>query len=244
MRALTAQQLLSIWESGQGQSPARRALALLAAACPTIPLESLAALSVGQRDARLLRLREWALGSQINGIADCQQCGERLEMNFTVDSVSLGGENEAPEAISLGVEDYEICFRLPNSSDLLALTGSADLDAIKHTLIERCVLQACHRGKEIKAGQLPDSAVVAISRRMAEADPQADIQLALDCPVCGQQWRAMFDIVSFFWREIGAWVGRVLYEVHILASVYGWREDEILTMSPWRRQSYLEMVGS
>src|SRR5262249_58432983 len=113
MRAFTAQQLLSVWESGQGQSPARRALALLAAACPTVSLESLAALSVGQRDARLLRLREWAFGSQLTGVADCQQCGGRLEMSFTVDDIRMGGENESPEAISLGVEDYELRFRLP-----------------------------------------------------------------------------------------------------------------------------------
>jgi hypothetical protein len=244
MRALTAQQLLSVWESGQGQSPARRALALLAAACPAVPLESLAALSVGQRDARLLRLREWAFGSQLTGVADCPQCGERLEMSFAVDDIRTDEDNESPEPLSLRVEDYELRFRLPNSSDLMAMTGAADPDAIKQMLIERCVLQAGHRGTEIKAAQLPDRVVAAISRRMAEADPQADIQLALDCPSCEYQWRATFDIVSFFWREIGAWAGRVLREVHILASAYGWREDDILAMNPWRRQSYLEMVGS
>src|SRR5262249_45812840 len=244
MRALTAQQLISVWESGQGQSPARRSLALLAAACPAVPFESLAALSVGQRDARLLRLREWAFGSQLSGVADCPQCGERLEMSFAVDDIRTGEENESPEPLSLGVEDYELRFRLPNSSDLIAMTGAADPAAVKQMFIERCILQAGHRGTEIKAAQLPDSVVAAISRRMAEADPQADIQLALDCPVCGHQWRATFDIVSFFWREIGAWAGRVLREVHILASAYGWREDDILAMSPWRRQSYLEMVGS
>ena len=54
MRALTAQQLLAVWESGQGQSPTDQALALLAAACPTDSPGSLAELSVGRRDAQLL----------------------------------------------------------------------------------------------------------------------------------------------------------------------------------------------
>jgi hypothetical protein len=34
----------------------------------------------------------------------------------------------------------------------------------------------------------------------------------------------------------------VLREVHILASAYGWREDDILAMSPARRRIYLEML--
>ena len=78
---------------------------------------------------------------------------------------------------------------------------------------------------------------------MAEADPQADIQLALSCPACGHQWLSTFDIVSFFWSEINAWAYRILREVHILASAYGWREADILAMSPYRRQLYLEMVS-
>ena len=242
MRALTAQQLLAVWELGQGRSSAERALALLAAACPATSLESLARLSIGQRDARLLRLREWAFGSQLAGLADCPQCGARLEMSFAADDIRAGEENESSEPLSLGVEDYELSFRLPNSSDLMVAPNGGDRNAIKQTLIERCVLRASHRGAATTISQLPESVVTALSERMAEADPQADVQLALDCPGCGHQWRAAFDIVSFFWSEIGVWAKRVLREVHILASAYGWREDDILAISPGRRQIYLEML--
>jgi len=243
MDALTSHQLLAVWETGQDRSPAERALALLAAACSTVSPETLAELSIGQRDARLLRLREWAFGSQLAGVADCPQCGERVEMRFAVDDIITSGEIEPPGPLSLDVEDYDLIFRLPNSSDLMAAPRGGERNAIKQALVERCVLQAGHQGAEIEAAQLPDNVIAAISRRMAVADPQADIQLALDCPACGRGWRATFDIVSFFWREIGAWAGRVLREVHILASAYGWREDYILAMSPWRRQIYLDMVG-
>jgi hypothetical protein len=242
MRALTAQQLLAVWESGQGQSPTDQALALLAAACNADSPGSLAELSVGRRDARLLRLREWAFGSQLAGIADCPQCGERLEISFEADDIRAGEANASSEPLSLGVEDYELSFRLPNSSDLMAASDGGDRGAMKQTLIERCVLRASRRGAAAMIAQLPESVIIAISARMAEADPQADVQLALDCPGCGHQWRATFDIVSFFWSEIGAWAKRVLREVHILASAYGWREDDILAMSPARRRIYLEML--
>jgi hypothetical protein len=52
----------------------------------------------------------------------------------------------------------------------------------------------------------------------------------------------MFDIVSFLWTEIAAEAKRLLREVHILASAYGWREADIFSLSPLRRQFYLEAV--
>ena len=82
-----------------------------------------------------------------------------------------------------------------------------------------------------------------LESRMAQADPQANIQLALGCPACGHSWLALFDIVGFFWREIDTWARRVLRDIHTLALAYGWSEAEILALSPWRRQFYLEMVS-
>ena len=78
---------------------------------------------------------------------------------------------------------------------------------------------------------------------MADADPQADVQLAMTCPTCGQTRKAAFDIASFFWSEIERWSLRMFREVHTLATAYGWREKEILGMSAWRRQVYLQLVG-
>ena len=78
---------------------------------------------------------------------------------------------------------------------------------------------------------------------MAEADPQADVQLALVCPACGHTWQATFEIVSFLWAELSAWAERTLADVHALASTYGWREADILAMSARRRQRYLELAG-
>ncbi|HXI74354.1 MAG TPA: hypothetical protein VNG94_02120, partial [Pyrinomonadaceae bacterium] len=83
----------------------------------------------------------------------------------------------------------------------------------------------------------------AVAKRMAEADPQADLRLDLSCPACGHRWQALFDIDSFFWSEINAWAQRVLTEVHALASAYGWRERDILDLSPRRRQFYLGLVS-
>jgi hypothetical protein len=62
-------------------------------------------------------------------------------------------------------------------------------------------------------------------------------------PGLRHSWDVLFDIVSFFWAEIGAWAQRLLREVHALASAYGWREADILALSAWRRRQYLDLAG-
>ncbi len=243
MRALSARELLTVWEQGVAQPPSQFALTLLAAAYPDTPLDALANLSIGQRDALLLTLRERTFGSKLLSLATCPACRERLELTFNVADIRVAPEAEPAEALSMSVSDYEVRFRNPNSLDLDAIAESEDVPAARHLLFERCILTAHHNGEERFADQLPPNVVETVVARMAQADPQADVQLALSCPVCGHQWQVTFDVVSFFWSEINAWAPRILREVHLLAYAYGWRDADILAMSPWRRQLYLQMVS-
>jgi hypothetical protein len=242
MRALSASELLDAWEQGLAQPPARRALTLLAAACPDTPADTLTELSVGQRDACLLTLREWTFGPQLAGLATCPGCGERLELSFGVADVRVNSETAA-ETLSLAVDGYQVRFRLPNSLDLATVAGHEDITAARQALLTQCVLAVHEEDEERPADQLPANVVEAVVDRMAQADPQANVQLDLSCPSCDQRWQAAFDIARFFWNEVDAWAQRVLREVHVLASTYGWREADILALSPWRRQFYLEMIG-
>jgi hypothetical protein len=200
-------------------------------------------LSIGQRDARLLTLREWMFGPHLVSLATCSNCGERLELAFDTDDIRVVTETEPVEEMTLRVDDYEVRFRLPNSLDLMADPGYEDVTAGEDLLLDRCLLAVQHRDETEAADQLPGNVIDAVVERMAQVDPQADVQLTLNCPSCQYRWQATFDIVSFLWSEINTWAYRTLHEVHILASAYGWREVDILAMSSWRRQFYLNMVG-
>jgi len=79
---------------------------------------------------------------------------------------------------------------------------------------------------------------------MAAADPLAEIRLTFDCPVCGDAFEDDLDLPTFLWAEMAARAKRLLSEVHLLASAYGWSEAEILGLSPVRREFYLGMVGA
>src|SRR2546428_2594003 len=84
MHGLSAQELLLIWEVGLRQHPVDRALTILALALPKAPRAELLALSVGQRDAHLLAVREGTFGAQLAGFAECLACQERLEFVLDV----------------------------------------------------------------------------------------------------------------------------------------------------------------
>lgn len=249
MHAPTAAELLRVWERGNDQPFFERALLLLAAACPECPADALSTLSLGRRDARLLSLREWIFGRRIASLANCPSCGERLELTLNTSDLRVHPPEQSteepaaePEALSVSLGDHEVRFRLPNSLDLVKVSENQDFALGRQHLLDRCLLGVYHQGRETAAGILPDEVITAITECMEQADPQANVQLALSCPVCSHEWRSVFDIVSFLWAEIHAWAVRILHEVHALAMAYGWREADILAMSPRRRQAYLEMI--
>lgn len=243
MRALSAAELLDVWERGLAQSPAQRALTLLVAACHEAPIERLAQFSVGERDACLLALREETLGPRLASLTHCPACSEQVELQIkTADLYTAKPKAEA--LLRVSAADHAIEFRLPTSLDVASLDPAADAKANRQQLLQRCVISARRGQAEVAAAELPDEAVAAVARRMSEVDPQADVQLALTCPQCQHSWQTPLDIVSYFWSEIHAWAHRTLREIHILAAAYGWREADVLALNPWRRHAYLELIQS
>jgi hypothetical protein len=228
MRALSTTELLSVWERGNSQPPVQRALALLAAAHPESSPDALASLSIGQRDARLIALRELTFGAEFTGLANCPACDEKMELTFNAADFRRENEIELPAEFNLQLDGHQLRFRLPTSADLLAVNN-------RQQLLERCLSNG--------HGELPEPVIAAVIQNMSRADPLADIQLALSCSSCGHKWEAPFDIVAFFWSEINAAGRGLLREIHALASAYGWTESEILALSPARRRCYLEMVN-
>jgi hypothetical protein len=243
MRPLTGPELLGVWERGLAQKPIERAQALLAAACPETPPDALADFRVGLRDASLLTLREWTFGPQAASIVACPLCGQRHELNFSMNDLRVESSRETNGEVTVSGPDYELFLRVPNGIDLAAIAREKDVARARLILFERCLLASQRDGREARAEELPEEAVKAAADRLAQADPQADVLFALSCQSCGHQWQEPFDIVSFFWSEIHSWACRTLADIHALASAYGWREAEILLIHPWRRQFYLEMIS-
>jgi hypothetical protein len=136
-------------------------------------------------------------------------------------------------------------FRLPTTRDLASIAGEADAARATAQLLEACVVEAEHEfashGSESRLSW-SDSQIEAIGELMAEADPLAEILLHFDCPQCSCSFEKALDLAAFLWSELEGCAKRLLLDVHVLASAYGWGEAEILAMNPLRRTFYLEMV--
>ncbi len=243
MRTLTNAEILEVWERGCQALPAQRAVLLLAA-CAGVAPDEIASYSIGRRDAQLLELRGLLFGRHVVSLTPCPHCGESVELEFNVDEIATPAiAAESVSQATVTVDGYAVRFRLPNSLDQLALAKAPDMAAARHTLLSRCVLAAQREGDEVAREQLPATVLTALTERMAELDPLANIFLAVACPACGRSWQALFDICDFFWRELQVHAQRLVQEVHRLASAYGWSEAAILALSAGRRRAYLELVN-
>lgn len=244
MRSLSASEILEAWERGLSQSPIQRALELLSPVHPEATWDSLAGLSIGRRDAELLALREQLFGAEMAAVAACPQCGGQLDLTLNTAEIRSAGPLEPEDRIGMAVAGFEVQFRLPNSEDVAAAMNRSDSDGGRRRVIGRCLLSAQFEDAPVAFDEVPDEVLDAVSKRMASADPLADIQLRLACASCSHRWQAGFDIVSFLWREIESTAGRLLRDVHTLATAYGWQERDILSLSPARREYYLALMGT
>ncbi|HYG09340.1 MAG TPA: hypothetical protein VD835_05155 [Pyrinomonadaceae bacterium] len=244
MRPLTAADIIRVWESGDRQDAAARAVNLLAAAFPEKRGEELWRLSLGQRNAHLLGVRERLFGSELNAFSECLNCGTQLEFTLSVGALR-GDERALPSEteFELEAEGYALRFRLLDSLDLRAAAAAPNPHAARRLLAGRCVLAAHRGGEPLSVAELPDTLIERLAARLAECDPQAEALIDLACPACERSWQVPFDIASFIYTEISAQARRLLREVHELARAYAWHEADILAMSARRRRYYLEMLG-
>lgn len=234
MIRLSELDVLAVWEEGSGAPAVARAVAVAARAAPHP--EAVSDWSIGRRDALLLDVHAAVFGDAIELVTACPACDEALDLTVAVDDVrsphgDAGAEHELVDEMS-GVR---VVFRLPSSADLLAVATIDDIVAGRQALAERCV---------IGNAALPEGVVAALAARVAELDPQADIQLALVCAECGHGWTVPFDVANHVWRRIDTRARTLVAEVAALASAFGWTEAEILGIPADRRRLYLDLVGA
>jgi hypothetical protein len=242
--ALSNQDILALWEAGEPRHDVDRALLIAAAAYPGIDWSALTHLPVGRRDSLIIRLRERMLGDVIPVTVQCPACQERLEFDTSASELlSCCPAEDAGTMVELELGEYRARARPLDSADLTTLRdGLSRADARAH-LIGRAVEGAWHEGAPVAAAALPEAMIAALAAKLVEVDPVADLSFGLSCPACSHGWSASFDITNYFWRELSAMARTMLEDVHLLATAYGWREDDVLAMSAARRAFYLSRIN-
>jgi hypothetical protein len=232
MRALSSPGVLDLWEKGVSLHPLDRSLLALSLADASAA-SGVADWPLGRRNRALLDLHASWFGPRVQAWTSCPACREKVEFELNARELATAGQNGAPQdSVTVGPH----AFRLPTSRDVAHIVALDTPESAAVTLLDRCRIDG---PADIEwTGEMLE----AVEDSLTSADPLADIRLALSCPSCRHEWDDAFDVGRFLWAEIESRARRVLWDVHTLASAYGWNESETLALSDARRAMYLEIV--
>ena len=238
MRVLGNGDFLTLWEDGHRLHPLDRGLLAICASLSDeerqVCTDPVADWPLGRRNRALAQLRTLYFGPRMQGWMACEECGETLEFEVNCHAMTDMPESPSGELITF----QGSTFRVPTSRDLAAIAAEPDSERASLRLLQKCEIE---RGANDPASWSADK-ISAVAAEMALADPLAEIMLGFECPSCKHTSQEMLDLPTFFWAEFESRATRLLLEIHMLASAYGWAESAILAMSDVRRAAYLQMV--
>jgi hypothetical protein len=230
--------LLALWESALGCNAWQREDVLVAAATSgSLPL------SLGERNAALLRWRRRYGGRVLPLRATCPRCA--AELDFALDTEALCANGESARAIeTLQLGSRRVSFRLPTSDEVRGLASlHRDVDSLATALLECCIVEIDGEARPTTHG-VDDELRTAIVERMEALDPRASLGVALRCMACAHEWEAPLDVAAMLWPELRRRAEQVLLDVAALARAFGWAERDVLRMSATRRGAYLQLAGA
>lgn len=211
-------------------------------------------LSMGDREALLLHIRRLTFGDRMPCVLRCAACDAPMDLDLNVSNLLVPTEDAAQqhyeEMFSCDGARFRVSFHVPTGADVeeAIQSGSGRVDNAGLELLARCI-ESVERedGTEeftaIQDHEWPSQLVEQLSRRLAEVDAQAEIQLQLTCPACKCEFSSFFDVTGYMVRELEARERQLYQDVHQLALAYHWSENEILHMSSRKRKLYLELLA-
>ena len=232
MITLNNAEFLALWEAGYRLHPLDRGLLAIRASLPDEGTTyAVADWPLGMRNRALAQFHMLYFGPRLEGWTTCAECGEKLEFEMDCRALADSPVAERPQVTVAGQN-----FRLPTSRDLVHIATESDTEQAVLGLLRKCSVETDSQA------QWSNETIEAIANEMAVTDPLAEISLGFECPMCHHASEESLDLPTFLWNEIESRARRLLAEVHVLATTYGWTEAAILGMSDVRRATYLQMV--
>ena len=211
--------------------------------------EAVRNLSLGAREALLLEVRRRTFGERMECVQPCPACRGKMSFEVRVEDLIQLGPKRQPERFAeiftVDGMEFRVRCRVPTGADLEIAVGAmgASQHAAVKTLLGRCLEDVRRGGDTVSPAELPEKLVSALSARMVELDPLAEIRLDLTCPGCGIKFDVLFDAGEYLIAELEMWQKKLFQEVHRLALAYHWREEDILRMQPRKRRIYLDLLA-
>ncbi len=178
-----------------------------------------AGICAADRDALLAALHRLCWGDRILSTLTCAGCGERFDLSFRLSTLQrelyASHGDLAPWRVPLGEDELSCCEnRSPEEG-------------------ARALARACGASP----GELEQAAAA-----LEVAAPILDVDLNANCPECGHEQLAHFDLQSFLLQRLLSERESLLDEVHLLAEQYGWSLREILGLTRSARRSLVQRI--
>ncbi len=193
------------------------------------------ALPVGDIDLLVVSERRARRGDTMIAEGRCPRCLEPVDVRFSLAAyVAHLRPQSSRRAEPLGdgwfaMRGKEATFRLPTARDVLAVAESTDP---RTELLARCV-------KEPVAA----ATARAIESAMARLAPTLRSPVAGSCPECGTAFELEVDARELCMTELRRDAVMVYDDVNLIATAYGWGQDEILDMPSPRRRRYAGTIA-
>jgi len=198
------------------------------------PVIALPDVPVGDVDLLVVWERSGTRGDTMVAEGRCGSCFEPVDVRFSLDAyVEHHRPRSSRRAESLGdgwfaLRDGAAAFRLPAVGDVLSAAASSDPRA---ELLKRCLRE-------------PASAAIAraVESAMARLGPTLRAAVSGTCPECGAAFDLEVDVRELCMEELRRDANAVYDDVNLIATAYGWSQDEILDMPSDRRRRYADTI--
>src|SRR5688572_20186037 len=139
MARTSARQLLAGWEAVRGQPMPLRAVALAALATDAAP-DAVMRWPIARRDRALFDLRAQLFGDTLDAVTACPRCDEALELQVSLSTLRpAAGRGAAARWRVLRLGRRRLRWRLPDTEDLLAVSGLGTVPEVREALLARCI---------------------------------------------------------------------------------------------------------
>jgi hypothetical protein len=222
----------------------------LLAAAMDLPRERVERFDVGQAQRTLASA---LIGNQPHEFACtvfCPSCGEQLDLSIDLAAVPQSPPHDEGQVFEVADRDIRLRFRLPTAADLLVLAqtypeqtsgqpdqASRQSDQAVQLLLSRCLVDPP------KGLQLSERIVALVEEAMDRVDPGGAVEIQVVCPCCEENIESVLDCENLCWNEVENRTRSIFRDVDLLARAYGWSEADILSLTPTRRASYVELAS-
>lgn len=192
-------------------------------------------LPVGDVDLIIVWDRRERHGDTMIAEGRCGRCLEPVDVRFSLAAFAAHHRPRSTRrAAPIGdgwfaLHSGAAVFRLPTARDVLAVGTSPDPRA---NLLARCLSEP-----------VPAAAARAVESAMARLAPTLRAAVSGTCPECGDAFELEVDARELCITELRRDAIAVYDDVNLIATAYGWGQDEILDLPSARRRRYAGTIA-